>query len=73
MNKTKVNEEEYARLINNKMKEHSEYKEGMRVETTPQGTNRPSGLHTEGGIDANGIVAWAQNKIDEEYELVVSR
>ena len=73
MSKPRVDEQEYARLISEKMREHSEYKEGMRVEVTPEGSGRPSGLHAFGGSDVNGIFAWAQSKIDDEYVLTVTR
>jgi len=73
MAKTHVNEQEYSRLINEKMKEHPEYKENMRVELTPEGTNKPAGLHIIGGNDANSVVAWAQSKVSEEYNLIVTR
>lgn len=72
MSKPQINERKYAQLVNDKMKEHSQYQEGMRVELT-ENTKKPSGLHMVGGNDVNGIVAWAENKIKEEYELVVTR
>ena len=73
MSKHQVDEHKYTQLINEKMKEHSEYKDGMCAKITPKGSVKPSGIQIEGGIGANGITAWAQSKIDEEYELIVSR
>ena len=73
MSKPQINEEKYAQLVNEKMKEHSEYKEGMRVELTPTSTDKPLGLHMVGKHNVRGIVNWAEGKVREEYDVVVNR
>jgi len=72
MNKKTINEKEYIDLVNSKMMEHKLYKEGMKVEGNPRSSDRPLGLSMVGGLDVPGIVAWAQDKVQEEYELVVT-
>lgn len=73
MSKIQINEEEYVSLVNEEMTKHSEYKEGMGIELTPESTIKPLGLHIIGGTNANGIVSWAEAKIREEYDVVISR
>ena len=72
MAKEKVNETQYAKLIHEKMQEHHMYKEGMGVELNPESSERPQGLTTIGGVEANGVLAWAEHEILKEYELVVT-
>jgi hypothetical protein len=72
VSKPKVNEAQYAELVNNKMKEHDQYKNGMGVKLNPEGAIRPAGLTVIGGNDARSIMSWAENKVRNEYELVVT-
>ena len=73
MSKAQVNEREYTKLINEKMKEHDAYTDGMGVELNPTSSNRPSGYHTVGNADARTVAAWAEQQIKNEYELVVTK
>lgn len=43
MSKPKVNEAQYAELVNKKMKEHDQYKDGMGVKLNPEGVYTTSG------------------------------
>jgi len=72
MPKEKVNEIQYAKLIHEKMQEHNMYEEGMGVELNPKLSERPQGLILIGGVDAAGVLAWAENKVLKNYELVVT-
>jgi ribosomal protein S6E (S10) len=73
MSKHEVDEKEYARLVNHKMKEHEFYKEGMEAELYPDSSEKPSGLNIVGGIEARGISVWAEVQIKNEYQLVITR
>ena len=73
MSKPKVNETKYAKLVHEKMQEHDMYKEGMGVKLNPENSELPSGLTVIGGIDANSIMSWAENEVQKEYELVITR
>lgn len=75
MSKPKINEEQYAKLVNEKMQAHKKYKPGMGIRLIPGGSRNPSGLSVVGepDIDARSIMAWAEDKVRKEYELVVTR
>jgi hypothetical protein len=72
MNKAKVNESQYAKLVNEKMKEHKLYKNDMGVKLNPINSSRPSGLKVFGGDDARTILSWAENEVQKKYELFVT-
>ena len=72
MNKAKVNEAEYAKLVNEKMQEHKLYKKGMGVKLNPKNSSRPLGLTVVGGDDARTILSWAKNEVQKKYKLVVT-
>lgn len=73
MNKIQINEEKYSELVNEKMSEHPEFKDGMKVELTPESTSKPSGLHIIGANGVRGVVAWAEARVKEEYNIVPTR
>ena len=73
MNKPRVNESQYAKLVHEKMQDHKMYEEGMGVKLNPDSSERPLGLTVIGGAEARGILAWAKKKVQEEYELVISQ
>jgi hypothetical protein len=75
MSKPKINEEQYAKLVNEKMQAHEKYKPGMGIRLIPGGSRNPSGLSVVGEPDivARSIMAWAEDKVRKEYELVVTR
>lgn len=73
MSKPRICEAQYAELLNKKMKEHDQYKDGMGVKLNPEGTTRPAGLTVIGDHDARGILAWAEHEVQKAYELVVTQ
>jgi hypothetical protein len=75
MSKPKINEEQYAKLVNEEMQAHEKYKLGMGIRLIPGGSRNQSGLSVVGepDIDARSIMAWAEDKVRKEYELVVTR
>lgn len=72
MTKPKVNESQYSKLVNEKMKEHKLYKKDMGVKLNPNNSSKPLGLTVVGGDDARTIFAWAENEIQKIYTLVVT-
>lgn len=71
MSRSRINEIQYVALVHKKMREHELYKEGMGVVFCPESSDRPSGLTEKGGLNAKSVLAWAEKKIQEEYELVI--
>ncbi len=74
MTKAKVDEQQYVRLIREKMQEHPQYREGMGVELSPAGVGKPLGFSPVGEpeADARTVMAWAESEVRREYELDVS-
>ena len=72
MRKPKVNEAQYAELVDKRMKEHNQYKNGMGVKLNPEGSIRQTGLTVIGGNNARSIMSWAENEVRKEYDLVVT-
>ena len=68
-----VNEFEYIGLINEKMKTHDLYEEGVRIETFPPSSNHPRGTNVTGGLMAIDIDSWAKTQVDREYKLVLTK
>ncbi len=66
-----VDEFEYVKKISEKMKEHDLYEQDMRVEVTPEHSDRPSGYHIYGGNKAPMVAAFAILKVEEEFELIL--
>ena len=73
MSKPQVNEHEYAKLVHEKMQEHKLYKDGMGVKVYPEDSKAPSGLTIIGDYDARTILAWAEQEVQKEYDLVITR
>lgn len=73
MSKIKINEREYARLVNEKMKEHDFYSNEMSVEVTPEDSEKPSGLKMNGPNEVRAVVSWAKSEIEKEYEVVLTQ
>ncbi len=73
MSKIQVNEGQYAKLLHEKMQEHQMYKEGMGVKLYPEDSKMPSGLTIIGDYNARTILAWAEQEVLKEYELVITR
>nr|WP_321467257.1 hypothetical protein [uncultured Desulfobulbus sp.] len=72
MTKPKVDEAQYTKLVNEKMKEHELYKKDMGVELNPNNSSSPLGLTVVGGDDARTILSWAENEVRKKYRLVVT-
>lgn len=69
MAKTKVTEQQYLNLINDKMKEHAYYRPGMYIKLNAINSNNPLGVTIMGGEEARAIAAWAARMVRQEYEL----
>jgi hypothetical protein len=67
----KIDELEYARLLNEKMREHDQYSNDMRIDFTPGSTEKPSGLKAHGGLNSRTILSWAKEQLEKEYEVIV--
>jgi|MTBAKSStandDraft_1061840.scaffolds.fasta_scaffold58081_3 hypothetical protein len=67
MSKRKIDEKEFIRLMNEKMKEHPMYKNGMKIEKVPQNSDYPSGYSVHGNAEA--VSSWAKAEIEKKYTL----
>lgn len=68
----KVNEQQYTKLLHEKMQEHEMYKEGMSVEAIPPSSEKPSGYSVTGGVDAITIMTWAAKELEEQYIVEIT-
>ena len=69
MNKKMLDENLYVQLVNEKMKEHDMYTEGMKIENIPANTDQPSGYAVHGNGEA--VASWAEKEIEKEYVLSI--
>lgn len=71
MNKKKVDENQYTQLVNEKMKEHDMYTEGMKIKNIPANTDQSSGYAVYGNGEA--VASWARKEIEKEYVLSIKQ
>ena len=72
MDKPVIDEFQYVELMNEKMKEHDEYTEGMHVEIFPGSSERPTGTRAVGEGKVGLVAAWADREIKKQYAIVVT-
>ncbi len=74
MSKTIIDENQKIDLLNEKLRAHADYQEGMKVVGTPGGYQGGdlTGYEIEGPGPVRGIVADIDAEVEKEYELRVS-
>jgi hypothetical protein len=68
-----INEKQYVKLVNEKMREHDLYDSDMRVELNPNSSNKPLGFTIIGNHNTPAIVSWAEKIVKSEYQLLVTK
>lgn len=71
--KIKVDKFEYVRLINNKMKEHEKFVDGMGVYAVPISSDNPTGYQAIGPLGVKIILSWAKKIIDQDYLFILNQ
>jgi hypothetical protein len=70
-----VNEDEYIEVCNEELKKHDYYEEGMEITGVPEDSSGSdmSGYSWKGHDTMAGIVSQVVAKVNEKYELRVTR
>jgi hypothetical protein len=71
MNKKEIDENQYIQLVNEKMKEHDMYTEGMKIENIPANIDQPSGYAVHDNGEA--VVSWATKEIEKKYVFSIKK
>lgn len=71
MSKIEINEDKFIEICNNRLKEHPQFEEGMKIVGIPSGVQGSdlSGYDWEGPKNMPGIVSEVVNEVEKEYVL----